>query len=59
MGNMGDTGLKGIISNINFYVIWRERCARSFAEIEKGTDELLQETVWQLDYYTYGRPTIQ
>lgn len=30
------------------FVVWRERCARSFTEKSKETGELLEEIVWQL-----------
>lgn len=33
------------------FVIWQERWARSFADICKDMENLLQETIWNLMFY--------
>lgn len=48
-GHMKPHQKKGML--IIQFVIWRERCARSFVEECKDTEELLQEVLWHLKLY--------
>lgn len=45
-----DTDKVGTLSHMQF-IVWRERCARCFADSNKNTDELLEEILWQLKYF--------
>ena len=36
---------------IMHFIVWRERCARSFGELTKEPEELIREISWQAKFY--------